>query len=72
MANFFDRKEQVMDIELTKHGKKAFSLGEFVPKFYSFHDDDVLYDSEFTPSGSIQKAYIPCCSDRTHPRARAQ
>lgn len=55
MANFFDRKEQVMEIELTKHGKRAFSLGNFVPKFYSFYDDDVLYDSEFSPSGSIQK-----------------
>ena len=55
MANFFDRKEQVMEVELTKYGKRAFSMGKFVPKFYSFHDDDVIYDSEFTPSGSIQK-----------------
>tara|TARA_R100001086_G_scaffold240050_1_gene165864 strand:+ start:523 stop:1533 length:1011 start_codon:yes stop_codon:yes gene_type:complete len=56
MSKFFDRKEQVMEIELTKYGKTAFTLGNFTPKFYSFHDDDILYDSEFRPSGSIQKA----------------
>jgi hypothetical protein len=56
MSKFLNRKEQVIEVELTKYGKRSFSMGKFTPKFYSFHDDDILYDTEFTPSGSIQKA----------------
>tara|TARA_A100001515_G_scaffold28553_1_gene22072 strand:+ start:14297 stop:15307 length:1011 start_codon:yes stop_codon:yes gene_type:complete len=56
MSKFFDRKEQVIEIELTKYGKRSFSMGKFAPKFYSFHDDDILYDSEFGTSGSIKNS----------------
>tara|TARA_Y100001963_G_C6725866_1_gene421408 strand:- start:269 stop:1345 length:1077 start_codon:yes stop_codon:yes gene_type:complete len=55
MAKYFDRKEQVIEIELTPHGKNVFAAGKFTPKFYSFHDDDILYDQDYQPSGSIQK-----------------
>ena len=56
MSKFLDRKEQVIDIELTAHGRSAFSSGKFIPKYYSFHDDDILYDSEYGPSGSIKNS----------------
>ena len=55
MSKFLDRKEQVIEIELTRWGRASFAAGKFTPKFYSFHDDDILYDKEFAPSGSIQK-----------------
>lgn len=44
--SFFDRKEDVLQVELTKHGRKLLSKGQFNPVYYSFHDDDVIYDGE--------------------------
>lgn len=41
---FFDQKEDVLKIELTPHGRKLLSMGKMKPTFYSFLDDDVLYD----------------------------
>ena len=45
MVLFLDKKEQVIEFELTNHGKHLFSVGKLDPKFYSFYDDDILYDS---------------------------
>ena len=42
---FFNKKEEVLDIELTPHGKGLLSQGKFRPSYYLFFDDDVLYDS---------------------------
>jgi len=44
---FFNSKEEVIDIELTQYGKLLLSRGMLKPAFYSFHDDDVLYDSTY-------------------------
>ena len=44
---FFDRKEEVLEIELTSFGRHKLSKGEFEPVFYSFFDDDVVYDSNY-------------------------
>ena len=45
--SFLDKKEQVVDIELTQFGKQLLSKGKFKPEFYAFFDDDVLYDSRY-------------------------
>jgi hypothetical protein len=45
MAKFINKKEEVIQMELTAYGKHKFSKGEFSPSYYSFHDDDILYDS---------------------------
>lgn len=47
MANFFDQKQEVIDIELTKHGRKLLGLGIFQPEYYEFFDDTVLYDQGY-------------------------
>ena len=44
---FFNSKEEVFDIELTQYGKLLLSRGLFKPAFYSFHDDDILYDAQY-------------------------
>ncbi len=44
--SFFNKKEEVINIELTPHGKKLLSEGKFLPKYYCFFDDDIIYDSE--------------------------
>ncbi len=45
---FFDRKEEVLEIELTPHGRYLLSLGEWEPVYYSFFDDDIIYDSNYS------------------------
>ena len=44
---FFDRKENVLDVELTPYGKYLLSIGKLDPKYYAFFDDDVLYDGAY-------------------------
>jgi hypothetical protein len=43
---FFNKKEQVIEFQLTQHGKQLLSQGEFGPVYYDFIDDDVIYDSD--------------------------
>ena len=47
MPNFFDKKEEVINIELTQYGKHLLSRGKFRPHYYAFYDDDVLYDTQY-------------------------
>ena len=56
MAEFFDKKEEVLDIQLTQHGKYLLSRGEFDPKFYAFFDDDIIYDTEYAGFIETQNA----------------
>ncbi len=44
---FFNKKEEVIDIQLTQYGKHLLSKGEFRPVSYAFFDDNVLYDSSY-------------------------
>jgi hypothetical protein len=52
---FFDRKEEVIEIKLTQFGKRKLADGFFKPKFYAFYDDDVLYDASY--GGSTELAH---------------
>ena len=47
MSTFFDRKEEVIDLKLTRYGRTLLSLGKFKPEYYSFYDDDLIYDNQF-------------------------
>jgi len=44
---FFNKKEEVIDIQLTQYGKHLLSKGEFRPTSYAFFDDNILYDSSY-------------------------
>jgi hypothetical protein len=58
---FFNKKEDVIKIELTPHGRKLLSQGKLKPEFYAFFDDDVIYDSErggFTETNLQSKTRI--------------
>lgn len=44
---FFDKKQEVISLELTQYGKFLLSKGKFKPFYYNFIDDDILYDSEY-------------------------
>lgn len=47
MSSFLDKKERVLDVQLTEYGKHLLSKGEFNPEYYAFFDDDVIYDIEY-------------------------
>jgi len=68
---FFDRKEDVIDLELTQYGKYLLSKGKMRPAYYAFYDDDILYDSEY--AGYIEGQNESEDRIRIHtPRTRTQ
>ena len=42
-----DKKEEVLDIELTPYGKQLLSMGKMRPAYYAFFDDNIMYDAEY-------------------------
>lgn len=44
---FLNKKEQVIDLEITPYGESLLSMGRFKPEYYAFFDDNVLYDSQY-------------------------
>jgi len=57
---FFNKKEEVIEIVLTQKGKELFSQGRFSPAYYSFHDSDIIYDDA---SGEEQNNIVPRIKD---------
>jgi hypothetical protein len=51
---FFDKKEEVLDIQLTQYGRHLLSKGKFKPEFYAFFDDNILYNTELAGHSEIQ------------------
>ena len=51
---FFNKKEEVIDIELTQFGKAKLARGSFRPVYYAFFDDDILYDTEYAGFSELQ------------------
>lgn len=53
---FFNQKEEVIDIQLTQFGKRLLSQGRFKPTYYAFYDNDILYDLNYAnASGSYKE-----------------
>lgn len=44
---FSNPKEDVIDIQLTSYGKRLLSEGKLNPSFYSFLDDEIIYDYNY-------------------------
>jgi len=42
---FFDKKQDILKIELTPYGRSLLSNGKLMPKYYAFFDDDIVYDA---------------------------
>ena len=42
---FFNKKQDVIKVELTGYGKNLLSKGVFKPVYYAYSDDGVLYDA---------------------------
>ena len=54
MAKFMNKKEQVFDLKLTSYGHYLMSIGKFKPAFYSFYDDNVIYDKKYAHSSAVE------------------
>mgnify|MGYP003117681673 CR=1 FL=1 len=62
---FFDSKEEVINIRITPLGKQALVNGTFKPKYYSFHDDNVIYDSKYAGFDEVQNNIEERIQDET-------
>ena len=62
MAKFLNKKEQVIDFQLTPLGRRKLSTGKLKPTYYSFYDDGVIYDSEYV--GFVEE------QNKIHPRIK--
>lgn len=71
MSSFFDKKEEVIEVELTQYGKHLLSRGEFKPVYYSFFDDDILYDVKYASQEEEQNYSQDRILDET-PNTRVQ
>lgn len=47
MANFFDKKQDVLELKMTAYGQAQYSRGNFNPASYSFYDTDIIYDARY-------------------------
>ena len=62
---FYNKKEEVLEIELTSFGKTLHSRGKFKPSYYAFFDDDVIYDAEYGAAGGNADERIRANTPRT-------
>jgi hypothetical protein len=69
---FFDRKQEVIDIKLTQHGKNKLSRGTFKPSYYAFFDNDVIYDTNHGEDGyeEVQKESEDRIKSALRPKAQ--
>ena len=65
MAKFLDKKERVIDFELTPYGKQRLSVGRFKPAYYAFFDDGILYDSKYAGFSEAQNNINERIKDNT-------
>ena len=67
---FFDRKEEVIDLQFTQHGKRLLAQGKLKPVYYAFSDDDILYDTAYAGFTEVQNDTIDRI--KTTPRLKTQ
>ncbi len=58
MAGFLDKRERVIDMILTDHGRDLLSRGKLEFAYYSFFDDEVDYQPCISTSGSMSSAEL--------------
>jgi len=62
---FFDKKEDVLDVQLTEYGKNLLANGNLNPVYYAFFDDDIMYDVSGSGYSEIQNQAEPRIQDDT-------
>jgi len=46
MADIFDKKQEVLDVILTREGREFMAKGKFKPAYYEFYDADIVYEAD--------------------------
>ena len=46
MADIFDKKQEVLDVILTREGREFMAKGKFEPAYYEFYDADIVYEAD--------------------------
>ena len=65
MAKFLDKKEQVIDFQLTPLGRRKLATGKLKPAYYTFYDDGVIYDSKYVGFDEEQNSIHPRIKNNT-------
>ena len=65
MAKFLDKKEQVIDFQLTPLGRRKLATGKLKPAYYTFYDDGVIYDSKYVGFDEEQNSVHPRIKNST-------
>ena len=68
---FFDRKQEVIDIQLTPYGKYLLSKGKWRPTFYAFYDKDITYDTFYAGYEENQKDSANRIKGAVRPKTQA-
>ena len=55
--SFFNKKEDVLEVALTPHGRYLLSVGKLQPMYYAFMDDDIVYDVTAASGSSSEANY---------------
>lgn len=58
MASIFDKKQEVLDVILTREGRELMAKGEFKPAYYEFYDADVVYEADNSEAQNASKERI--------------
>jgi hypothetical protein len=62
---FLDKKEQVLDIQMTPYGEYLLSQGKFKPEYYAFYDDNILYEPQYSGYTDSQNSIEPRIQEDT-------
>ena len=65
MAKFLDKKQRVIDFQLTPYGKHRLSVGQLKPAYYAFFDTGVMYDSNYAGFEEVQTKIHERIKDET-------
>jgi len=70
---YHNKKEEVLDVQLTSEGRRLLSQGRFKPAYYAFYDDDILYDIAYASGTEIQNLSQDRILDETpYPKTNAR
>tara|TARA_Y100001963_G_scaffold158593_1_gene258779 strand:+ start:896 stop:1879 length:984 start_codon:yes stop_codon:yes gene_type:complete len=53
---FFNKKEEVLELQLTEYGKYLLSQGSLDPAYYGFFDEEILYNDFYADGGEDQNS----------------
>jgi len=58
MADIFDKKQEVLDVILTREGREFMAKGKFKPAYYEFYDADIVYEANNNETQNASKDRI--------------